>query len=72
MISYSNINIQSLDTVDQCYAAIEKIEHTANSYTSPSAFRRGAHCELNKGASNKIKAINKRADKLFDAWELKQ
>jgi hypothetical protein len=70
MALHSNISMEALLTMDQCYAAADRIESSACSYTSPTSYRRGAHCVLTKGAAKKIASINKKADKLFAALDL--
>jgi hypothetical protein len=68
-MKHTNISIAGLKTMDACQEAIAKIERTASNYTSPHDFVRCATCELNKGAVNKIAAINRKYDILWDIYE---
>ena len=69
MSYYQNISIEALESIDECMAAIDKIEFKADSYSNPAAFRKGSSCELKKGAVNKIAAINRKYNKLYAEYE---
>jgi hypothetical protein len=56
MSYWKDISIASLDTLEACEGAMDKIECDKNSYTNPSAFWSGAPSMMLTGAENKISA----------------
>lgn len=55
-----------INSVSECYEAIEAIEKTADNYpvADKKRFYEGAHCNLLKGAQKMIERLEARADKL--------
>ena len=63
-MKYSLIKLSAMNSYSDCQQAIEDIEADPENYTTETraAARIGGHCELLKGAKEKIKALEKKAD----------
>ena len=63
---YLNVVISSLDSTEKCSKAIQDIESDYKNFAGgATAFHSGYETKLLKGAAAKIKAIEKRSDRLF-------
>lgn len=68
---HENIRIADLSTLDSCIAAINDIESDSRNYTcSATQWHAGYDIEeyFKSAAKNKIAAINRKYDKLWDKW----
>ncbi|WP_069217276.1 recombinase family protein [Vibrio cholerae] len=63
-MKHSLIKLSAMNSYSDCQQAIEDIEADPENYTTETraAARIGGHCELLKGAKEKIKALEKKAD----------
>ncbi|EOX4349852.1 resolvase, putative [Vibrio cholerae] len=63
-MKHSLIKLSAMNSYSACQQAIEDIEADPENYTTETraAARIGGHCELLKGAKEKIKALEKKAD----------